>query len=129
MNVRDLDLLELVISQSSATAVTGDAVDAKELIGIGRKEVGFLLTYLPTGADTDETLDGVIQESATTVASDFAALQTAVAFTQVLQTATAATELVYGVVNKRYVRAVITPDGTTPLFTFSASAIGPARVT
>ena len=121
--MQNLGLVEVLPPQLSTTTVTGDAVDLQGKV-LNRQIKAILCQLWTAAGDTDETLDVAIQESDTTVASDFAALATAANFTQVVaDTASAVHEEIHFHTQKRYIRAVATLGGTSPSFTFGVSAI------
>lgn len=118
--------------QLEATALTatgnGAEIDLAKYIHVGNREVKAFAVAIPTGAETDETWDGKLQESVTTVDTDFTDI-TGATFTQVAKEATAAFEEIHAVVKKRYLRIVSTLAGTTPAFTVAAGAILDIRST
>lgn len=119
--MRELGVLQLHAATLSATAAGAD-VDLKDTIHVGRREVMAILTAIPSGADTDETLAYKLQESATTVDSDFSDI-TGGAFTSITQESTAAVEKIFCNVAKRYVRAYATLGGTTPSFALASHLV------
>jgi hypothetical protein len=105
----------------TATAA-GVEVDLKDSIHVGGREVKAILTTIPTGADTDEFVDYKMQESLTTVDSDFGDISGAT-FTQVGGEDTPDPEEIHFVPTKRYVRSYATLTGTTPSFALAAHMI------
>jgi hypothetical protein len=120
MNVTKLGTLNVLPVQLATSTVTGDAVDIQGYIK--NRQLKAVASALWTAAgDSDETLAITMEESDTTVASDFAAI-TGAAFTAFDDSAAAFAEMHFRT-DKRYIRAVATLAGTTPSFTFGVAVI------
>jgi len=123
--MRELKALQLHAKALSASE-NGAEIDLAQYIHVDGREMKAILCAIPTGADTDETCDYKLQESATTASSDFADI-TGAAFTQVAKEATAALEEIHFQASKRYVRGVATLAGTTPGFAVAAAVLAVKR--
>lgn len=120
--MRELTVLSLLAAQVASTTQTGSDVDLGNYANVGGREIKAILTAHSAGADTDETLAVTIEQSPTTVTSDFAAITGAAFATHTQETADAVQELHF-VATQRYIRAVATIAGTTPSFNFSVNAL------
>lgn len=106
------------ILHNAQVVTTDDAsaeLDMQDYINVGGREVcAFLAINLSSDTTTDATVDYVMQESATTVSSDFATIAGA-SFDQILTTdlSNAQNQRIYFQVTKRYVRGLSTVEGTT----------------
>lgn len=120
--MREITVLSLLAAQVASTTQTGADVDLGNYANVGGREIKAILTAHSAGADTDESLTVTVEESATTVSSDFAAISGA-AFTAHLQETADAVQELHFVATKRYIRAVATIAGTTPSFNFSCNAL------
>lgn len=99
----------------SSDTAAGTEVDlVKYFVNPGKREMKAILAAIPTGSDSG-TFDYKLQESATTVDSDFTDI-TGAAFTQVgkdVDTATGSLEAIHFYTAKRYVRGYATIAGST----------------
>lgn len=119
--MREIAVLGLARAQVSATGSSTEVDVSKYYVSPGTREMMAVISALPTGADADETLDSKLQESATTVDSDFTDISGA-SFTQLTQpTAAGALQAIYFSMasGKKYVREAHTLAGTTPTFDLS----------
>lgn len=123
--MRELKALQLHAKNLSASE-DGAEIDLAQYIHVGGREMKAIASIIPTGADTDETCDYKLQESATTASSDFADI-TGATFTQVAQGATAALEEIHFQASERYIRGVATLAGTTPGFAVAAAVLAVKR--
>jgi hypothetical protein len=119
-------VLEVIPFDASAVStVTGAAVDLQGYVT--NRQLKSIVSAVVTGTDTDETLDVTMEESDTTVASDFAAI-TGAAHAQITEVATAVSEMHFRT-DKRYIRAVATIAGTTPDFGIAVAVVAEKRQT
>jgi len=128
--IRDLVPLQLAaLNADSDDSAAGIAEkDLSAYIHVGHREMKAVATIIPTGTDTDETCDLVIQESSSTADGDFSEI-TGATFTQVTQAATPAVEQIHFNATKRYIRAVPTLAGTTPTFAIALNVMARVRST
>lgn len=113
----------------TTTAALPDVDLGKYYVSPGSRELMATLVAVPTGADTDEKSDVKLQESATTVDSDFTDI-TGATFTQISQEdSTPAIQQIFFTMGagKRYVRPHHTGAGTTIAFTLSVSIFAVKR--
>lgn len=113
--MRNLAVLTLIAQQRATSTVTGSDVDLSNYTNVGGREMKAILAVDSAGTDTDETCDVKLQESPTTVSSDFADI-TGAAFTQYIQESASAVEEIHFRAQQRYIRGVATLAGTTPAF-------------
>lgn len=111
--------LAVLLSQANVTTTAAlPEVDiSKYYVSPARREMMATAVIFPTGADTDEVTDVKLQESATTVDSDFTDI-TGATFTQVAQEDTPAVQQIFFMTKAttKYVRAHHTGAGTTISF-------------
>jgi len=105
---------------ASTTPDVGADVDLAKYTNCMGRNIMAVATIIPTGADTDETVDVKIQQSSSTTDGDFADISGAT-FTQVTQESTAALEAITFRATKRYIRAYATIAGTTPGFALNTA--------
>jgi hypothetical protein len=113
-------IFELLPAKTYNANTNGSAVDLQDYVGKG--ELRFFLS-VGSVSGTSPTLDVKIQQS-DAAGSGFADIAGA-AFAQV--TATGSQEIKV-TPTKRYVRAVVTVGGTSPVFGVACVAVGKARV-
>lgn len=108
-----------VFVQLDATAYDSDSAsynsaeaDLGPYVNSGKRQIQAVWAPAVTGADTDETYNCKLQESASTVDSDFSDISGA-AFTQVTSESTKAFQTLLFNTMKRYVRSVVTIAGTS----------------
>lgn len=109
----------------------GQILDMAPFTHVGGRQVKALAIAIPGGADTDETVTIKVQESATTVSSDFSDI-TSGAFDSFAQEAADASNAFKELdipISKRYVRAYATLAGTTPAFYVAAGLVVVPRET
>ncbi len=111
--MRNLKVLNLYNAEIASTSVVNsNEVDLAPYIHVaGREMKAWLRVHGSTDTTTDALIDVKLQESATTASTDFSDI-TGATFTQVRPAAAAGAEEIHVQAAKRYVRAVITPDGT-----------------
>jgi hypothetical protein len=112
-NMRAIAALKLEAGSITTTAASAELNLQKYFVSPGKREMKAVLVAIPRGAGTDSgTLDYKLQESATTVDSDFADI-TGAAFTQVTEATSAAPESIHFFTAKQFVRGYATVAGTT----------------
>lgn len=118
-NMRSLHAL-LSYGAVTASAALTDVDIRKNFVSPGRRQLMATAVIVPTGTDTDETSTVKLQESATTVDSDFTDISGA-AFTAVAQGATPSVEQLFfqTLTTTKYLRGYHTAAGTTPAFTIA----------
>ena len=95
----------------STSVVNGSDVDLLPYAHGYRELKGFLFDHSSSDTTTDCTIDVKFQESATTASSDFSDISGAT-FTQVLPADAAGQQEIHFQAAQRYIRSVVTPDGT-----------------
>lgn len=119
MTMRNLTVLDLISVRQATATVTGADVDLATstlgFINAGGREVKGHASVGISGTDTDETCAVTIEESPTTVSSDFTNIAT---FTSVAQEGTDLSEEQHFRISPttNFLRAVATIAGTTPVF-------------
>lgn len=123
-NIRSLHPVALHKAAGVSATEAGAEVDiTKYFVSPAKREMLATLVAIPSGADTDETLAVKLQESTTTVDSDFTDISGA-AFTGVAQEDAAALETIYfqTKATTKYIRSHATLAGTTPAFSIVVEA-------
>jgi len=126
--MQDLGLITVLAPQRATSTVTGADVSLVGYVNPGGRQMKAILSAFSAGSDTDETCDVKLQESTTTVSSDFADI-TGAAFTQVAQETAAALQTIHFQATKKYIRAIATLAGTTPAFDISLGVLAQKRLT
>lgn len=119
----NLKVLDLLAAKQRSASATGGDVDLKGYINPGGRQ---MKAYISVGAatGTGETLAVKIQEADDT--SSYTDI-TGAAFTSVGTNAT--TEEIHFRTNKRYVRAIATLGGTSPVYDFGVHLLVEKRLT
>lgn len=127
--MQEIGMINVLAMQAITATTTGADVSTVGYIGHGGREIKVVSEVLPTGSDTDETATPKLQESETTVSSDFTDV-TDGAFAAVAQEAGVTNETLHVQLKagSQYVRGVVTLAGTTPAFTVSMKAFAVQRV-
>lgn len=113
-----VDVLELIPAQAATSTVTGSGVDLLDYDG----KLKIILMSSAESGDADETLNVKIQDSADN--SSFADI-TGATFTEVVYNVDSTEGIGLEVTpQRRYIRAVGTLAGTTPVFSFGVVAVG-----
>lgn len=123
MNVNDIGYLpsiSLIAAQAIAATANGTGVDIKDYVGTMQ-----LLLDAGTATGTTPTLDVKIQDSDDN--STFADV-TGKAFTQVTTVASRQQMVIDTNAVRRYIRAVSTLTGTTPVYPVSLQGVGVKQV-
>lgn len=111
--------LHALLSQATVTTTAAlPEVDiSKYFVSPAKREIMATCVIFPTGADTDEVTDVKMQESPTTVDSDFTDI-TGATFSQVAQEDTPAVQQIFFMTkgDTKYLRAHHTGAGTTISF-------------
>ncbi len=113
MNLRAVATLTLSATNgfdSTDTAAFAEVDLAKHFVNPGKREMKALLGAKVEIASDSGSFDYKLQESNTTVDSDFSDI-TGATFTQVTDASTAAVEAIHFFTAKRYVRGYGTPSG------------------
>lgn len=117
-----LQVIEVVAPARKTASENGSAIDLRDYVG----DVKVILST-SAGGGTTPTLDVKLQESDAT-GSGFTDISGA-AFTQVTDAADSTEAIVISAdSNKRYLRAVVTIDGTSPTFDMALVAVGLKQV-
>lgn len=103
MNFRAISHKKLVAAVLTSTAADTEIDLSKSFVEPGKREIAATLTAINAVSSDSCTFDYKLQESATTVDSDFADI-TGATFTQFTDALTAAPETIYFNTKKRYVR-------------------------
>ena len=111
----NVETFALIPAELATATITGGDVDLQGRI-TNRQLKAIAIGLWTAAGDSNEVCDITIEESDTTVASDFAAISGA-AFTQWIDDDTPYLEEIHFRTDKRYIRAVATMAGTTPSFT------------
>jgi hypothetical protein len=123
----NLETFALIPVELATSTITGADVDLQGRIT--NRQLKAIATVLWTAAgDSDETVDITLEESDTTVASDFAAI-TGAAFTTIQDDQSPALAEIHFRTDKRYIRAIATMAGTTPSFTVGVACVAEMRYT
>lgn len=123
----NLDALSVIPAELSTSTITGADIDLQGLL-TGRQLKAVATALWTAAGDTDELLDITMEESDTTVATDFAAI-TGAAFTQMVSDTGPFFEEIHFRTDKRYIRAIATMAGTTPSFTVAVAVVAEQRYT
>lgn len=117
-----LQVIEVVAPARKTASENGSAIDLRDYVG----DVKVILST-SAGGGTTPTLDVKLQESDAT-GSGFTDISGA-EFTQVTDAADSTEAIVISAdSNKRYMRAVLTIDGTSPTFDMALVAVGLKQV-
>lgn len=117
-----LQVIEVVAPARKTASENGSAIDLRDYVG----DVKVILST-SAGGGTTPTLDVKLQESDAT-GSGFTDISGA-AFAQVTDAADSTEAIVISAdSNKRYLRAVVTIDGTNPTFDMALVAVGLKQV-
>lgn len=120
-NVKIVDLWSSSAGTSD-TAAQSTELDLGPYVNVGKKQAYAFLTCAFTGTDTDESATFKLQESATTVSSDYGDV-TSGGFTAVTAESAAAIQSLSFVPTKRYIRGYVTEAGTTVAYRFNLGLV------
>lgn len=112
MNLRAVATIQLDAARVTTTAAGTEVDLQKYFVSPGKREMKAVLTALIGVSSDSGSIDVKLQESATTVDSDFSDISGAT-FTQVTDAATPAAEAIHFFTKQRYVRTYRTLAGTS----------------
>ena len=107
---------------TSATAGQAAELDLGPYVNVGKREAQAIVFCTFDGTDTDETVTFKLQESATTVSSDYGDV-TDGDFAAVAAESAMAIETIKFLPTKRYLRGYATPTGTTVTYHFAIAVV------